>query len=130
MCMNFWSGDIWCTLISRNDSHFKAISCSNKIMANSWALKTINRWISFLQRKFCDISSVLILMKIIPGTLLTHKSYIKSTFKMWLFWKLDWVTKHLHFWQKNARTEGHLDGELDLLNFWIFLYWNGAPWLK
>ena len=72
-------------------------------------------------------------MKIIPGILSTHQSYIKSAFKMWLFWKLEWVTKHLTLppipsqgllsWlmEKNATwhsTDGHLDGELDLLNFW------------
>ena len=78
-------------------------------------------------------SSILILIKIIPGILLTYQSYIKSIFKMRLFWKLEWVIKHLALppipsqgllpWlaARNITwhsTEGHLDGELDLLNFW------------
>ena len=53
--LDSWNGDIWRTLSSRNDSHFQVISYSNKMMANSWALKAISRRISFLQRKFCDM---------------------------------------------------------------------------
>ena len=91
-CLDLWNGDIWCTLIIRNDSDFKAINSRNKTMMTSWALKTISRGISFFQRKFL---SVLILMKITLGILLTYQSCIKSTFKMWLFWQLEWVTKRL-----------------------------------
>ena len=53
-CLDLWNGDIRCTVTSWNDSHLKPISCRNKMTVNSWALKTISKWISFFQRKLCD----------------------------------------------------------------------------
>ena len=98
-CLDFWNGDIWCTL----SAEMNLISMPLAVVIKWWWILEprklpTDKYLSY-RKKFVIwfwTPLVLILMKIISGILLTHKSYIKLTFKMWLFWKLDWVTKCLN----------------------------------